>query len=68
MSTFVVSFVGTPPHRFRGRVRHVASGEEAIFGSVTDLLLFFEEMAALPGRDRDPEPAEGPAPEAAPDG
>lgn len=53
MSTFVVSFVGNPPRSFRGRVRHVASGEEAIFASVTDLLLFFEEMAVLPGRDRD---------------
>ncbi len=52
MSTFVVSFVGDPPRSFRGRVRHVASGEEAVFTSVTDLLLFFEEMAALPGPQR----------------
>lgn len=46
MSTFVVNFLGDPQRGFRGRVRHVGSGEEAVFASVTDLLLFFEEMAA----------------------
>lgn len=49
MSTFVVTFLGDASERFQGRVRHVATGEEARFTSVTDLLVFFEEMNAVAG-------------------
>jgi len=49
MSTFVVTFLGDASEKFRGRVRHVATGEEAKFSSVTDLLVFFEEMNAVSG-------------------
>lgn len=44
MSTFVVTFVGASTHGFQGRVEHISTGEGARFASVTDLLLFFEEM------------------------
>lgn len=49
MSTFVVTFLGDASEKFFGRVRHVATGEEAKFSSVTDLLVFFEEMNAVSG-------------------
>jgi hypothetical protein len=49
MSTYVVTFLGDASEKFRGRVRHVATGEEAKFSSVTDLLVFFEEMNAVSG-------------------
>lgn len=45
MSTFVVNFMEDTDRGFRGRVRHVGSGEEASFSSQKDLLDFFEEMA-----------------------
>ena len=46
MSTFVVRFVGEPIDRFRGSVRHVGSGEETRFYSVSELLAFFETLTA----------------------
>lgn len=49
MSTYVVTFLGNVSESFRGRVRHVATGEEAKFSTVTDLLGFFEEMNATSG-------------------
>ncbi len=49
MSTFVVTFLGDASEKFYGRARHVATGEEAKFSSVTDLLVFFEEMNAVSG-------------------
>lgn len=49
MSTFVVTFLGDASEKFYGRARHVATGEEAKFASVTDLLVFFEEMNAVSG-------------------
>ncbi len=47
MSTFVVSFVGNPSDTFRGRVRHVPTGEERTFASIIDLVGFLEEMNAV---------------------
>ena len=44
MSTFVVSFVGSPLKGYRGRVRHVASGAEINFASLEALLGFFDRM------------------------
>jgi len=41
------TFVGKRSEDFRGRIRHVPTGEEARFSSVTDLLVFFEEMNAV---------------------
>ncbi len=66
MSTFVVTFLGNVSESFLGRVRHVATGEEAKFSTVTDLLVFFEEMnatnglstASLTDRDDEPDPEE----------
>ena len=56
MSTYVVRFVGTAPGSFRGKARHVRSGEEGIFSSPADLLCFFERMNASCCEDSDPEP------------
>lgn len=47
MSTFVVRFVGDPTKGYRGRVRHVASGEEANFISLEALLAFFDQLNAV---------------------
>jgi hypothetical protein len=47
MGTFVVTFIGDQSSGFKGRVQHVPSGEEALFKTVTDLLVFFEEMNAV---------------------
>jgi hypothetical protein len=55
MSTFIVRFVRPALDTFSGRVRHVATGEEAGFSSPAELLAFMEEMnvvcglSALPG-------------------
>ena len=49
MSAFVVRFVGDAVDSFRGRVRHVATGEETTFSSIAELLAFFEGMNALSG-------------------
>jgi hypothetical protein len=49
MTTFVVRFVKEMRDAFRGRVRHVASGEETTFGSYPELIAFFDEMRVLNG-------------------
>jgi hypothetical protein len=49
MSTFVVRFVGDPSRVFRGRVRHIATGEEKGFAGIRELVAFFEEMNAIQG-------------------
>jgi hypothetical protein len=49
MMTFVVRFVRGPSESFRGRVRHVSTGEETAFASAGELLAFFEEMEILGG-------------------
>jgi hypothetical protein len=54
MSTFIVRFAGPPGVHFRGKVRHVGSGEEAPFGSKRDLLAFFEAMNAVQGAREEP--------------
>jgi len=47
MSTFIVRFVDESAQSFRGKVRHVTSGEEVIFADERGLLAFFERMNAL---------------------
>lgn len=47
MSTFIVRFPGDPSDEFRGRVRHVSSGEEICFASIAELLSFFEGMSVV---------------------
>ncbi|MBD3236959.1 MAG: hypothetical protein GF330_09665 [Candidatus Eisenbacteria bacterium] len=47
MSTFIVRFVGDTTDAFRGKVRHVATGEEAVFASPAELLAFLEGMNAV---------------------
>jgi len=46
MSTYVVRFLGAAPDEFRGRVRHVSTGEEGNFASPEDLYDFMERMNA----------------------
>ena len=48
MSTFVVRFIGTDGP-CAGLVRHVATGEEASFTSLSELLAFFEERVPSVG-------------------
>ena len=52
MSTFVVSFVGEPLKTFRGKARHVSTGEEIAFASVNELVEFFEAMNVASGASR----------------
>jgi len=47
MSTFIVRFVGDTADAFRGKVSHVATGEEAVFASPRELLAFLEGMNAV---------------------
>lgn len=47
MSTFVVHILGKEPESFRGKVRHVASGEELLFTDRRSLLEFLKRMNAL---------------------
>lgn len=47
MSKFIVTFADEGEESYRGWARHVASGEEARFSSITELLLFFDEMNAM---------------------
>lgn len=47
MSTFVVRFIGDPAQGYRGRVRHVASGEESSFANLESLLAFFDHLNAV---------------------
>ena len=50
MSTFVVRFFsGAQGEEFRGRVRHVGSGEEVAFAGDEELLAFLKEMRTLNG-------------------
>ena len=49
MSTFVVRLVRSEEDPFRGRVRHVGSGEEAFFNSPEELLSFLEGMHVIDG-------------------
>ncbi len=58
MSTYVVTFLGDASEKFRGKVRHIATGEEAKFSTVTDLLVFFEEMNAVSGLKSEAEPGQ----------
>lgn len=69
MSTFVVRFFEERPGGCRGRIRHVASGEESVFADERGLLAFFDRMKFLgalvrddeesPGTDRDAPPDNG---------
>jgi len=53
MSTYVVRFLGATRDEFRGRVRHVSTGEEETFTSPEALYDFLERMNAAHG----PQPA-----------
>lgn len=53
MPTFVLRFVGDATTGYRGRVRHVGTGEETAFSSLAQLLAFLDQMSALPSSDRD---------------
>jgi hypothetical protein len=64
MPTFIVRVMGDAAESFRGRVRHVASGEEAVFKSVAELAAFLEGMNAASGFSA--EAAGCPRPERAP--
>jgi hypothetical protein len=44
MSTFIVRLFESEGAGIRGRVRHVGSGEEALFASKEELVAFFEAM------------------------
>ena len=47
MSTFVVHFIGDASQSFRGKVRHVATGQEIPFSGPEQLLAFFNDLNAL---------------------
>ncbi|MBN1825985.1 MAG: hypothetical protein JW958_06950 [Candidatus Eisenbacteria bacterium] len=47
MSTFIVRLVPSEDERFHGRIRHVGSGEEALFSSAKEMLSFMEGMSVL---------------------
>ena len=47
MATFIVRFIDERDLSFRGKVRHVASGEESVFTDERGLLSFFETMNVL---------------------
>ncbi|MBU1699513.1 MAG: hypothetical protein KJ970_13600 [Candidatus Eisenbacteria bacterium] len=47
MSTFIVRFVDEMAGSFRGKVQHVADGEELVFTDESELLAFFERMNIL---------------------
>lgn len=49
MSTYVLRFFGATPDEFRGRVRHVGTGEEHTFASSDELCDFLEHMNAAHG-------------------
>lgn len=46
MSTFVIRFLHDLPDDYRGRVRHVRSGDEKNFGSEEELLSFMAKLRA----------------------
>jgi len=49
MSTFVVRLLGRALDSFHGRVRHVATGEEASFSSPIELVAFMEGVNGASG-------------------
>lgn len=49
MSAFIVRFIGSPENPGCGVVRHVATGEEANFANMAELLRFFEEFLVMNG-------------------
>lgn len=63
MSTFVVRFLEVAAGAFRGKVRHVRTGEELVFASPSDLIDFFERMHASsriePGQSLTPSQTKG---------
>ena len=60
MSTFIVRLFESEGAGIRGRVRHVGSGEEALFASREELLAFFEAMNLVRTSASAPaDPAEG---------
>lgn len=67
MSTFVVRFFEEHPGGCRGRIRHVASGEESFFADERALLAFFDRMKFLGTLDRDDDAPPGPDADAPPD-
>ncbi len=64
MTTYVVRFLGAMPDEFRGRVRHVSTGEEDNFTSPEELYDFLERMNVSHG----PQPATAGAADAPDDG
>lgn len=49
--TFIVDFATDPVDHFRGKVRHVATGEELVFSSPDKLVDFMERMSAAGGTE-----------------
>lgn len=47
MSTFVIRLVDGSPESFKGKIRHVTSGEEVVFSSISEMVSFVEGMAAM---------------------
>jgi len=47
MSTFVIRLVDGSPESFKGKIRHVTTGEEVVFSSVTEMVAFVEGIAAV---------------------
>ncbi|MCK4304168.1 MAG: hypothetical protein KAY24_08005 [Candidatus Eisenbacteria sp.] len=47
MSTFIVRFLGAHGESFRGKARHVRTGQEALFESSEELLAFLESLRGL---------------------
>jgi len=67
MSTFVVRFFEEHPGGCRGRIRHVASGEESVFADERGLLAFFDRMKFLGTLVRDDEESPDPERDAPPE-
>ncbi|MDM7915759.1 MAG: hypothetical protein QUU85_10935 [Candidatus Eisenbacteria bacterium] len=68
MSTFVIRFFQSDAESFRGRARHVRSGEETSFSSRSELWSFLERMNASGRADPDRESTADRDPGAAPAG
>jgi hypothetical protein len=67
MSTFVVRFSEERPGTCRGRIRHVASGEETAFADEHGLLAFIDRMKFLGTLVRDGADLPDPGPALRPD-
>ncbi|MBM3286369.1 MAG: hypothetical protein FJY88_03320 [Candidatus Eisenbacteria bacterium] len=52
MATFIVRFIDQREPSFRGKVRHVATGEESVFTDESGLLSFFDKMNVLGAQAR----------------